>query len=78
MFSIYNYCFNKNYIYVKIILFLIVLFSFTVESVLGTTVQKSVKKKTASKQKSNKDFNVEYAKSGRAVCCGCQDKIVKV
>lgn len=38
----------------------------------------SGKKKTAKKQTVNKDFNVEYAKSGRAVCCGCQDKIVKV
>jgi hypothetical protein len=38
----------------------------------------SEKKKTAKKQTVNKDFNVEYAKSGRAVCCGCQDKIVKV
>lgn len=47
-------------------------------SLIGTTVTPvSVKKKSSSKKK-NLDFNVEYAKSGRAVCCGCQEKIVKV
>jgi len=46
-------------------------------SVLNTPEPKS-KKKSASKKNLNKDFNIEYAKSGRAGCCGCQEKIVKV
>lgn len=25
-----------------------------------------------------KDFGIEYAKSGRAMCRGCEDKILKV
>jgi len=44
---------------------------------LETAAPKSVKNES-SKSSLNKDFNVEYAKSGRAVCCGCQEKIVKV
>lgn len=38
----------------------------------------STKKKSAPKKRVNQDFTVEYSKSGRAVCCGCQEKIVKV
>lgn len=48
------------------------------ESVIGTAAPVSEKKKSAPKKRINQDFNVEYSKSGRAVCCGCQDKIVKV
>ncbi|XP_050442642.1 poly [ADP-ribose] polymerase [Adelges cooleyi] len=47
------------------------------ESLVGTPAQETKKKKNAINRKINQDFNVEYAKSGRAVCCGCQDKIVK-
>lgn len=48
------------------------------ESLIGTAEPVSAKKKATPKKRVNQDFNVEYAKSGRAVCCGCQDKIVKV
>uniref|UniRef100_A0A2S2P4Z7 NAD(+) ADP-ribosyltransferase n=1 Tax=Schizaphis graminum TaxID=13262 RepID=A0A2S2P4Z7_SCHGA len=47
------------------------------ESLIGTPDPISTKKKSTGKKKENANFNVEYAKSGRAVCCGCQDKIVK-
>lgn len=47
------------------------------ESLIGTPDPVSTKKKSTGKKKENANFNVEYAKSGRAVCCGCQDKIVK-
>ncbi|XP_050521530.1 poly [ADP-ribose] polymerase [Daktulosphaira vitifoliae] len=47
-----------------------------IESLVGTA-QPETKKKKSSKKKTNQDFNVEYAVSGRAVCCGCQDKIIK-
>lgn len=56
------------------------IYVYFIDSVIGTVVEPVPgKKKTAKKKQTvNKDFNVEYAKSGRAVCCGCQDKIVKV
>ncbi|VVC30258.1 BRCT domain,Poly(ADP-ribose) polymerase, regulatory domain,WGR domain,PADR1 domain,Poly(ADP-ribose) [Cinara cedri] len=46
-------------------------------SLVGTAVTPVSVKKKSGPQKKNLDFNVEYAKSGRAVCCGCQEKIVK-
>lgn len=50
------------------------------ESLVGTVAPAPGKKKgkVSLKKKTSNDFSVEYAKSGRAVCCGCQDKIVKV
>ncbi|XP_001947212.1 poly [ADP-ribose] polymerase [Acyrthosiphon pisum] len=47
------------------------------ESLIGTANPVSTKKKSNGKKMEDTNFNVEYAKSGRAVCCGCQDKIVK-
>lgn len=54
----------------------------------GTTVviaqKKGGKRAAASEPKvqmsaaAARDYGIEYAKSGRAGCCGCQDKILKV
>lgn len=72
MFNIYSFLINLGNLLYRFF------FIYIIESVLGTAAPIPDKKKSIGKKKINKDFNVEYAKSGRAVCCGCQDKIVKV
>lgn len=66
--------------FIIIIKFKCIFLCFVLEScasvVLGGTSKKGGKR-TKKENNMLKDFGIEYAKSGRAACCGCKQKILK-